>query len=217
MATWHFHFAAPRQSLLGENRSQGSNTCRGSLCSPTQSTYVAFTHMLLPGTSRRRGVVPPSLPRHHRLLLMCQQTWESSGYPADSHSHLPRICGPTQRGIRFIGKSRNYKYEPKQENEARVCLKRNSKPCPLLWARAHSGLSPCLSTLATMESTSHLLSTQPFPAEIEGTQVFSCWLWCASLMPVLPTVQSHWEKNNKNKQPKNWTMGWDSIPNPLKM
>lgn len=162
---WHFHFHD--RVCLGKIIPQDP-ACRGSLCSPTQST---FTHLLLPGTSRRRGVVPPTLPRHHRLLLMCQQTWESSGCPPDRHPHLLRICGPTRGGITCIRERRNYKYEPKQENEAR-----NSKPCSLLWASAHSSLPNYLSTLAATESTSCLLSIQTFPAESEGIQVFSFWL-----------------------------------------
>lgn len=141
---------------------------------------MAFTH-LLPGASRRRVAAPPSLPRHHTLLLMCQQTQESSGYPLDGHPCLPGIYGPSQRGIRFIKRSKDCKREPKQENEANVGLARNIKLCPLLRASAHSCLSTYLSTLAITESASTLPSTQPFPAKWtllnqRGLQIFPGWL-----------------------------------------
>lgn len=180
--------------------------CRGSLCSPTHSTCLAFTHMLLPGTSRRRGGAPPSLPRHHRLLLMCQQTWESSGYPPDRHPHLKRISGPTQRGIRFVRKSRNYKHEPKQENEASVGLNRNSKLRPLLWASAHSGLPIFISTCSHRK---HILL--PEHPESEGIQVFSHWLWCASLMPLSSlTGKKTWKQTTQKLD-----NGMGQCPKPL--
>lgn len=89
------------------------------------------------------------------------------------------------RGIRFIRKRRNYKYEPKQEHEASVGLNRNSKPCPLLWASVHSVLPSYLSALAAMESASCLLSIQTFLAEPEGILMLA--LVCINNT----TVQSH--------------------------
>lgn len=162
MAPWHFHFAGLLHDkvCLGENVPQDP-ACRGSLCSPTQSTYMAFTHML-PGASRRR-VVPPSLPRFHPLLLMCQQTRESSGYQPDGCPCLPGICGPSRMGVRFIRKSKDCKHEPKQENEANVDLARNAKPCSLPRASALP-----LIYQYWQSQKAHLRSRAPDPFQLNG-------------------------------------------------
>lgn len=121
---------------------------------------------MLPGASRRKGIVPQSLPRHHPLLLVWQQTRES----------LPGICGPYQRGIRFIRKSKDCKHEAKQENEASVGLARNAKLCPLLRGSTHS-----FSPLAVTDSTFPLLNTQPLPPKRmllnwRGLKILPEWL-----------------------------------------
>lgn len=157
--------------------------------------------LALPG-EEGTGVDPPPPPRHHRLLLMCQQTWESSGCAPDSHPHLPGVWGPTQREITFIRKRRNYKYEPKQGNEASVGLNRKSKLCPLLWASTHSGLSTYLSILAATESTSCLLNNQTFPSRIRRNPGI---LMLSLVCLINVTVQFWLGKKPKNKQPKNWT------------
>lgn len=79
--------AAPWQGLLGENVPEDA-ACRGSLCSPTQSTYMTFTHML-PGASRRR-VVPLSFPRRHPLLLCASRHGRALG---TSQTALPACQG----------------------------------------------------------------------------------------------------------------------------
>lgn len=166
MAPWHFHFAGLLcgKVCLGENIPEGP-ACRGSICSPTQSTYGLY-----PSTAW-------CFQERSSSSSITSQTQESSGYPPDGHPCLPGIYGPSQRGIRFIKKSKDCKLEPKQENEANAGLARNVKPCPLLWASAHSCLSTYLSTLAITESTSTLLTTQPFPAKWtlphqRGLQIF---------------------------------------------
>lgn len=153
--------------MPGENV-PGDPVCRGSLFSPTQSTYMAFTHML-PGASTR-GLVPPSLPRRHTLLFMCQQTWESS-------VHTTRLF-PLVRDLRTLPKGdqiHQEKHEHKQENVVNVGQTRKAKTCSLLWASAHSCLSSYLSTVT--ESTSPLPSIQPFTAKWmllnqRGLQIF---------------------------------------------
>lgn len=161
------------KSLLGKIISKDA-ACRGSLCSPTQSTCVAFTHLLLPGTARRRG-------NRSRSPTTSQTSQAAAHVPADMGElwvctrqpyPLPRVWGPTQREITFIRKRRNYKYEPKQGNEASVGLNRKSRLRPLLWESALSGLSTYLSPLAGTESTSCLLTSRLFLAESEGIQVF---------------------------------------------
>lgn len=69
---------------------------------------MAFTH-LLPGASRRRVAAPPSLPRHHTLLLMCQQT----AIPACQGSMDPPKGGSdSSRRARTVNVSLSKKMRP---------------------------------------------------------------------------------------------------------
>lgn len=169
-----------------------------------------FTHMV-PGAPMSRGVVPPSLPRCHPLLLMCQQR---ARVPARWLSLLPGIYGPSQMKSGSLERARTANMNLSKKRPTWDGPKYKGLCCPMgkcSLMSLHLSVSP-----GSDRSTSPLRSTQPSTANWmllnkRGNFRYSQHgFGGASSVPVLPTTSlcSFWKEKNP--------LGWESIRQSLR-